>query len=56
MEGGENPIIIDDFVQEGMLYDKAQVAVWQGSKCREMILLPIGFPRLATLVGTSSMS
>ena len=24
--------MVDDFVQEGMLYDKAQVAVWRGSK------------------------
>jgi len=47
--------MVDDFVQEGMLYDKAQVAVW-GSKCREMLLLRIGFPRVAKLFGTSSIS
>lgn len=56
VEGGENPVMVDDFVQEGMLYDKAQVSVWQGSKCREMLLLRIGFPRVAKLFGTSSIS
>ena len=43
--------MVDDFVQEGMLYDKAQAGFKvQGNA------FPIGFPRLAKLFGTSPVS